>query len=66
MKHNIWHLTVAPGNGEMIVNIATDDDDGVVMQGNPVVMKPIIDALVYGMSVGELVEVEEEKEEYLQ
>ena len=66
MKHNIWSLVVAPGNGDMIVNIMTDEDDPVVMQGNPVVMKPIIDALVYGMSVGELVETDEKEEGYVQ
>ena len=67
MRSNIWSITVAPGDGDITVNIVTDegDDMGVMMNGNPLVMPPIINALVAGITVGEL-EGNDKKQEYVQ
>jgi hypothetical protein len=67
MRSNIWSITVAPGDGDITVNIVTDegDDMGVMMNGNPLVMQPIINALVAGITVGEL-EGNDKKQEYVQ
>lgn len=56
MKSNIWSITVAPGDGNITVNIATDDGDdmGVMMHGSPLVMQGIVNALVAGLCVGEI------------
>ena len=56
MRSNIWSITVAPGSGNITVNITTDegDDMGVMMHGNPLVMQGIVNALVAGLVVGEI------------
>jgi hypothetical protein len=56
MRSNIWSITVAPGSGNITVNITTDegDDMGVMMHGTPLVMQGIVNALVAGLCIGEL------------
>ena len=56
MRSNIWSITVAPGDGEITVNIAIDDGDdvGVMMTGSPLVMQGVVNALVAGLVIGEI------------
>jgi hypothetical protein len=54
MQHNIQAMVIEPHSGQITVTLYIDQDNAVEFSGDASLIKPITDAIMLGMCIGEI------------